>query len=202
MLTLVTGATRSGKSEWAEHLAMRSVQQNACKVIYIATAQRYAADHEWDARILKHRDRRPDSWQTLEVPIDLTGTIIDLFQSSLNSEGYPEKDSHHEPTHILVDSLGTWVANLLEVDDPDWLKQEQELLQSLESIISRNNFKLTFVSEEVGWGIVPAYASGRKFRDRLGAISRKIGAIANHVYLVTGGHALDLTQFGEKLPQP
>jgi adenosylcobinamide kinase/adenosylcobinamide-phosphate guanylyltransferase len=52
------------------------------------------------------------------------------------------------------------------------------------------------VGEEVGWGIVPAYPMGRSFRDRLGRLVREIGVIADHVYLVTGGYALDLTQFG------
>jgi adenosylcobinamide kinase/adenosylcobinamide-phosphate guanylyltransferase len=201
MLTLITGATRSGKSEWAEYLAKRSAQKIAHRVIYLATAQRYVDDHEWDARIVKHRDRRPDSWQTIEVPIDLTATIIALFQNLSNLEESTQT-SPQESIYVLVDSLGTWVANLLDTDELDWLNREQELLQAMEPIIPSTNFKLTFVSEEVGWGIVPAYASGRKFRDRLGAISRKIGAIANHVYLVTGSYALDLTQLGEKLPQP
>jgi adenosylcobinamide kinase/adenosylcobinamide-phosphate guanylyltransferase len=52
----------------------------------------------------------------------------------------------------------------------------------------------------VGWGLVPEYKSGRIFCDRLGGLSRKIGAIADDVYLVTGGYAVNLTQIGEKLP--
>jgi adenosylcobinamide kinase / adenosylcobinamide-phosphate guanylyltransferase len=52
------------------------------------------------------------------------------------------------------------------------------------------------VAEETGWGVVPAYPMGRQFRDRLGSLTRKIGAIAHPVYLVTAGYALDLTQIG------
>jgi len=87
MISLVTGATRSGKSEWAENLAMRS-QKN---VIYIATATRYPDDAEWEARLQKHSDRRPENWQTLEVPIALATSILEI-----NGDAY-----------ILVDSLGT-----------------------------------------------------------------------------------------------
>ena len=47
---------------------------------------------------------------------------------------------------------------------------------------------------------MPEYKSGRIFCDRLGGLSRKIGAIADDVYLVTGGYAVNLTQIGEKLP--
>jgi adenosylcobinamide kinase / adenosylcobinamide-phosphate guanylyltransferase len=66
-----------------------------------------------------------------------------------------------------------------------------ELSTSLATII--------LVSEETGWGVVPAYPSGRLFRDRLGMLSRQIGSIASTVYLVTGGHVLNLSQLGQKL---
>ncbi|HEY9738125.1 MAG TPA: bifunctional adenosylcobinamide kinase/adenosylcobinamide-phosphate guanylyltransferase, partial [Trichocoleus sp.] len=58
LITLVTGPTRSGKSEWAEHLA----QQSGKSVVYIATSQVAADDLEWAARLEKHRQRRPTTW--------------------------------------------------------------------------------------------------------------------------------------------
>jgi adenosylcobinamide kinase/adenosylcobinamide-phosphate guanylyltransferase len=177
MITLVTGATRSGKSEWAEHLALRS-QKN---IIYIATATRYPDDAEWEARLQKHSDRRPESWQTVEVPIELAKSIVEIEDKS---------------AYILVDSLGTWLANLLEESEESWVKIEKELLEAIQVC----PVDITFVSEEVGWGIVPEYKLGRIFRDRLGGLSRKMGAIADAVYLVTGGYAVDLTQIGERLP--
>ena len=177
MITLVTGATRSGKSEWAEHLALRSQKS----IIYIATATRYPDDAEWEARLQKHCDRRPENWQTLEVPIDLAKSILEIKNDS---------------TYILVDSLGTWLANLLEENEESWVQIEKELLQAIQAC----EVDITFVSEEVGWGIVPVYELGRIFRDRLGGLSRKIGAIADVVYLVTGGYAVNLTQIGERLP--
>ena len=176
MIILVTGATRSGKSEWAEHLAMRS-QKN---VIYIATATRYANDAEWESRLQKHRDRRPESWQTLEVPVELTRNILEI---------------NEESNYILIDSLGTWLANLLEENEESWAKIEDELLQAIKAGLG----DITFVAEEVGWGLVPEYKSGRIFRDRLGSLNRKIGEIADVVYLVTGGYAVNLTQIGERI---
>jgi adenosylcobinamide kinase / adenosylcobinamide-phosphate guanylyltransferase len=176
MISLVTGATRSGKSEWAEHLAMRSQKS----VIYIATAMRYLDDVEWEERLQKHCDRRPENWQTLEVPIFLAKSIL-----AIKGDAY-----------ILVDSLGTWLANLIEESEESWTKIENDLLQAIQAC----TVDITFVSEEVGWGIVPEYKLGRVFRDRLGGLSRKIGAIADAVYLVTGGYAVNLTQIGERLP--
>ncbi|NET09459.1 MAG: hypothetical protein F6K16_33080, partial [Symploca sp. SIO2B6] len=48
--------------------------------------------------------------------------------------------------------------------------------------------------------VVPAYPMGRTFRDRLGELTRNIGAIATTTYLVTGGHVLNLSALGPPLP--
>lgn len=175
---LVTGPARSGKSEWAETLAM----QLGKPVIYVATAQVDPADSEWLFRIEKHRCRRPTNWVTLEVPHQLVETI----------ETAPLCNC------LLVDSLGTWVANLLDRDDSRWEGIVQNLLLSLEQVAG----DVILVAEETGWGVVPAYPIGRTFRDRLGSLVRRLGAIADPVYLVTGGHVLNLSALGSPLPPP
>lgn len=173
---LVTGPTRSGKSEWAENLAINSGRQ----VIYIATAMENTQDQEWQERIEKHKQRRPQDWVTLCVPVELADTL-----SNAKSD-----------TCILIDSLGTWVANFLEEDDLSWEKTLAELLEVVRLI----DADLLFVAEETGWGVVPAYPIGRKFRDRLGSLVRQLGAICETVYLVTGGHVLNLSLLGFPLP--
>jgi adenosylcobinamide kinase / adenosylcobinamide-phosphate guanylyltransferase len=175
-LILVTGPARSGKSEWAETLAERSSKP----VFYVATAQLDPADHEWQLRIEQHRQRRPSIWRTLAVPIALAETIQTTPPNSC----------------LLVDSLGTWLANLLEQDDTNWSQTLNALLDSLHHASS----DIIFVAEETGWGVVPAYPMGRLFRDRLGMLTRSIGAIAHPVYLVTGGHVLNLSILGMPLP--
>ena len=55
------------------------------------------------------------------------------------------------------------------------------------------------MAEETGWSVVPAYPLGRLFRDRMGTLTRQIGAISTAVYLVTGGYALNLTQLGQPI---
>lgn len=171
----MTGPARSGKSEWAEHLAQRS--QKA--VVYVATAQIDETDLDWQARIEQHQMRRPAAWTTLHVPVELPQTI-----QTATSE-----------TCLLVDSLGTWLANLLDQDDATWNQTVQHLLQSLNQTAGR----IILVAEETGWGVVPAYPLGRIFRDRLGHLTRQVGTIANPVYLVTAGYALNLTRLAEPL---
>ncbi|WP_421655181.1 bifunctional adenosylcobinamide kinase/adenosylcobinamide-phosphate guanylyltransferase [Leptothermofonsia sp. ETS-13] len=171
-LILVTGPARCGKSEWAEKLAAHSGKS----VIYVATAQVDPTDHEWQARIERHQQRRPTNWKTLNVPVELTATILSVPQD----------------TCLLVDSLGTWLTNCLEQDDDTWNTTVFELVKSL----SKTGCHIIIVAEEAGWGVVPAYPTGRRFRDRLGSLTRQIGAIANAVYLVTAGYALNLKCIG------
>lgn len=176
-IILVTGPARSGKSEWAETLAIQSQKS----VIYVATGVVDQTDPEWMARIAQHQKRRANlAWTTLEVPVDLAATIAQAAGNHC----------------LLVDSLGTWVANLLTTDEVHWQKTEQELL----SCLTCSPAQVIFVAEETGWGVVPAYPLGRTFRDRLGGLIRHLGAQADAVYLVTGGYALNLSQLGIALP--
>lgn len=172
-IILVTGPARSGKSEWAEQLALASNQQ----VIYAATAQDYPDDPEWQARIQQHRDRRPNAWVTQHCPDDLTA-VLGAGQAS---------------NCLLLDSLGTWVANHLERSDPDW----QHLCDAMQMSLMATPAQVIVVAEETGWGVVPAYPQGRQFRDRLGQLTRAIAVKADDVYLVCAGIAVNLKQIGQ-----
>ena len=169
---VVTGPARSGKSEWAEGLAVQSHQP----VVYVATSQRNVDDPEWQARIAIHRQRRPEDWRTLEVPVDLAAAL---------------KAAQAEECW-LVDSLGTWLANCLNQTEAAWQSTVEELLAAIASFPGT----LIFVAEETGWGVVPAYPAGRAFRDRLGSLTRRIGGISDAVYLVVAGYAVDLRIVG------
>ncbi len=174
-IILVIGGVRSGKSELAENLAIKMAEP----IIYIATAIIDSSDPEWCDRIEKHRQRRPQNWQTKEVPVDLSATI----------------DNSFPPNCLLVDSLGSWVANLLSQEEEVWKDTQEKLIQSLEE----TPVKIVLVAEETGWGVIPSYPLGRLFRDRLGSLVRQIGEIADIVYLVVGGYGINLTEIGQPL---
>ena len=169
---LVTGPTKSGKSEWAEQLAA----QQAHSVVYVATSRLNPDDAEWQARVEIHRRRRASAWQTLEVPTEL-GTAL---ATGRTTECW------------LVDSLGTWTANCLEQSDELWAQAVAELLAAIAAFPGT----LIMVAEETGWGVVPAYPLGRTFRDRLGHLTRQVAAIADVTYLVVAGFAIELNQLG------
>lgn len=172
-ISLVTGPARSGKSEWAESLATAS----GLAVTYIATSQVDPADLDWQKRIEQHRDRRPAHWQLKEVPVALPEAILSSTAQDC----------------LLIDSLGTWLANLLEQDDATWQATVHALVNSLRQTLST----VILVSEETGWGIVPAYPMGRLFRDRLGHLTRQVGTVADAVYLVVAGYAVDVKALGQ-----
>jgi adenosylcobinamide kinase/adenosylcobinamide-phosphate guanylyltransferase len=171
-LILAIGPASSGKSEWAERLA----QDSGKPVSYVATARENPDDPEWQAKISRHILRRPAHWKTLSIPVELAATIR----------------TSEEGDCFLVDSLGMWLANLLDREEEEWEAIVRELLESLQQAEGT----VILVAEETGWGLVPAYPLGRTFRDRLGNLTRRIGAIASTVYLITGGYAIDLTQIG------
>ncbi|MBM3943220.1 MAG: bifunctional adenosylcobinamide kinase/adenosylcobinamide-phosphate guanylyltransferase [SAR202 cluster bacterium] len=175
---LVLGGVRSGKSSFAEELALHTGQP----AIYLATG--VVSDAEMAERIRRHQARRPGHWRTLEEPLDLAGGLV----SALTDPA--------APSLALVDSLDVWVSNLL-------LKYESETdaflerlaiagLDMLFSVCHAQGASLTLVSCEVGLSLVPPYPLGRRFQDLLGLVNQRAAAQAGEVYLVVAGIAVDL----------
>ncbi len=171
-LIVVTGPARSGKSEFAETLARDSGRS----VTYIATSRVDTDDREWETRIDRHRRRRPPAWETREVPVELAAAVAAADGSGC----------------VLVDSLGTWVANTLDREEEDW----NILCDDLRHSLLQTSATVILVAEETGWGVVPAYPIGRKFRDRLGMLVRQLGAASDTTYAIVAGYVLNLTQLG------
>ncbi len=181
-LTLVTGPTRSGKSRYAEALAARANRN----VVYVATAERDSNDAEWAARIETHRALRPAHWQTVETAvagIDLPALVAEASIESL----------------LLVESLGTWlgaIASQHVVDGAvDTIALEaamRERSRALLDAIAVTAADVIVVSEQTGWGIVPAYPSARIFSSVLGRLTTSLARRASRCYLVVSGFAIDL----------
>jgi Adenosyl cobinamide kinase/adenosyl cobinamide phosphate guanylyltransferase len=166
-LTLVLGGARSGKSSYAESL----ITAFPPPWTYVATAE--LRDAEMAERITAHRARRGASWRTLETPRDLVGALA-------TQAGTP----------LLVDCLTLWLSNaLLAGADVD------AEVERLESALTQAAAPVVLVANEVGFGIVPDSALGRRFRDLQGRLNQRIAARANRVVLVVAG--LPLTIKGE-----
>ncbi|MGO9560607.1 MAG: bifunctional adenosylcobinamide kinase/adenosylcobinamide-phosphate guanylyltransferase [Acidimicrobiales bacterium] len=166
MINLVLGGARSGKSAFAERIAAASAE----KVTYFATAVGDEADPDFAERIARHRDRRPASWETVEVAFG--GNLVGELQGCDGA--------------ALVDSLGTWLAGF-----PDFALEHGSLTTTL--LARRSEGHLTvLVSDEVGLGVHPSTEVGRQFRDALGDLNQSVAAIADEVWLAIAGRALRL----------
>ena len=171
-LISITGPTRSGKSQLAEFLIKE--QQY---VTYIATSKPRPNDPDWQKRIDIHRKRRPDSWSLIEHPTDLCKTI----QSISGNES------------ILLDSLGGLVEDHLIENDVQWETFQNKFLDCL----IKDNLCIIVVSEEVGWGIVPATPIGHLFRERHSNLTSLICRHSNKKWLAINGTAIDLDNIGD-----
>jgi adenosyl cobinamide kinase/adenosyl cobinamide phosphate guanylyltransferase len=163
VITLVLGGTRSGKSEVAETL----VAGAPGPVTYVATGQ--VTDADMADRIAAHRRRRPAGWATVEAGTDLPAALAPL-------EG-----------HVLVDSLGTWVAG-----HHDLAPDAAALCAALRSRAAGGSGDTVVVSEEVGLGVHPPTEVGRRFADTLGELNRAVADQADRVLLVVAGRVLPL----------
>jgi len=169
-VTLVLGGVRSGKSRYAQQLAER-----ADRVTFVATAE-HRDDPEMRRKIDRHRAERPEAWSTIEEPLHLATAISNAGNTS---------------DAILVDCLTLFAANLLEAYSDSELDLESEI-NGLCERLKTAQCPVILVSNEVGSGVVPAYASGRKFRDLVGEINQRVAAIADTVLLMVAGLPLAL----------
>ncbi|MEU8790206.1 bifunctional adenosylcobinamide kinase/adenosylcobinamide-phosphate guanylyltransferase [Streptomyces sp. NPDC048643] len=174
--TLVLGGARSGKSLEAERRL-----EAFPDVLYVATGGTRGGDSEWASRVSAHRERRPGSWRTVE-----TCDLVPL----LAEDGPP----------LLVDCLSLWLTDAMDEvnawDDAEWSGGGERALRvrtrELVAAVRATRRTLVAVSNEVGSGIVPATASGRRYRDELGRLNAQFADECEHVLLLVAGQALRL----------
>ncbi|CRK52335.1 Adenosylcobinamide kinase [Rhodococcus sp. RD6.2] len=170
--TLVLGGARAGKSTHAQRLL-----SDRDDVTYVATGAPARGDAEWAARIAAHRASRPGTWRTVE-----TDDLVGVLQAATGP--------------LLVDCLGTWLTRRIDThgawdDEESWAAVRADL-DGLVAALRRVRVPVVVVSNEVGSGVVPATASGRRFRDALGRLNTSVAAECESVVLVVAGRPLPL----------
>lgn len=166
MLLLLLGGARSGKSA----LAVRWGRAYAGPVTFVATAE--AGDDEMTQRIARHRAERPSGWTTVEAPRAVTAAVQAADPHAL----------------VIVDCLTLWLNNVMERSNDDILASARTIIAAARS----RDAATVVVSNEVGWGIVPADPATRRYRDLLGEINTMFAAHADHALLLVAGRALPL----------
>jgi len=164
-ITLILGGARSGKSHYAQQLAM----ELGDKVLFVATGE--ALDEEMQTRISEHKESRPKSWRTLEIPTGIGRKI--------------EKQIGDAEV-VIIDCLTLLISNLLR-DEPDYPEAEKRMTSEINELIATmDNLNASFVivSNEVGMGLVPETRLGRIYRDLLGKANQLLASHATEVYLM------------------
>ena len=177
-LIFVTGGVRSGKSEWAFREASRLAESRP--VVFVATASVDPSDADFEERVQKHRDNRPDYWVTLEAEKDLGNVVTDAAQRSRT---------------VLVDDLTQWVSRLLleaGEDDVNEFRLMAELaveaaLSGLISALELCSARVIVVSGEVGAGVAPPTRLGNVFADMLGMVNARVAERADRAILMVSG---------------
>ncbi len=165
-VTLVLGGARSGKSRFAQTLALR-----AKRVTFIATAK--GSDSEMREKILRHQAERPLHWRTVEEPLALDRAIA---RSAADADA------------ILIDCLTLYAAHLMEID----AAAAECAIAALSQTLLHPPVDIVLVSNEVGSGVVPSYPSGCRYRDLLGELNQETAAVADNVVLMVAGLPLVL----------
>lgn len=186
-LVVVTGGARSGKSGAAERLA---VLRGTPVVVAVAGS---AGDEEMARRIATHRADRPRAFTTLEIESD-TAWIADV----------PERSC------LVLECLGSLVSRIVaeesmetgEVASSGAEERVQARTETLLDALFARRGDTIVVTNEAGDGVVPAYPSGRLFRDTLGRANRLLVDRADGAWLVVAGRAVDLHRLPSDLAWP
>ncbi len=172
---LIIGGARSGKSNFAQELALKSGK----KVLFVATA--VAGDEEMRQRIEEHQRARPSAWSTLEV----TTNVGNEISQQVGGAGV-----------VIVDCITLLVSNIFgrctdqssEQIDASLVEQEVTTeIRALLDCVNRVDAGFMMVTNEVGLGLVPANQMGRLYRDLLGKANQLLAQQADEVYLMVAG---------------
>ena len=171
-IVFITGGTKSGKSEFAEHLA-----KEVKNLSYVALSENNLNDKEWQDKINLHQKRRPKDWKLIETT-DLLNT--------LSKEDGP----------LLIDSIGGFVMESIDREYKEWLAMMDSLI-----FLLKKRRSLTFiVGEQVGWSLVSEYKIGNTYIERIGELQKRITKISKDNWLAINGRAIKIDEISLEIP--
>jgi adenosylcobinamide kinase/adenosylcobinamide-phosphate guanylyltransferase len=162
-LTLIIGGARSGKSRYAQALALGL----SAHPVYVATSRAWDDDHQ--RRIERHRRERGPEFRTIECELELGGL-------ELRGEV------------AVIDCVTLWLSNFFADSDAD---VDLCLACACREVdrLSEMDARLIVVSNELGQGVHSSTDVGRKFTDLQGLVNQYIAARSENVVLMVAGIA-------------
>jgi adenosylcobinamide kinase/adenosylcobinamide-phosphate guanylyltransferase len=172
---LIIGGARSGKSNFAQQLALKP----ASAVLFVATAE--AGDEEMKQRIAAHRKTRPPTWKTLEARTNLSTQIAQNIGKAQT---------------VIIDCITLLINNIIqqygqqsdeEIEAALIEKAVMAEIEELVNYIDQSGAHFIIVTNDVGLGLVPAEKVSRLYRDLLGKANQILAEHADEVYLMVAG---------------
>jgi adenosylcobinamide kinase / adenosylcobinamide-phosphate guanylyltransferase len=160
-LIFITGGARSGKSRYAQDLAL----QWSPSPVYIATARKW--DGDFGERIRRHQSERDERWTSIEEEkalgqLELAGKVA------------------------VIDCITLWLTNFFIDTGYDVDACLQACKKEIDEL-ARQEATLIIVSNEIGMGVHAETETGRKFTDLQGWMNQYIAARAGKVILMVSG---------------
>ena len=166
MIILITGGARSGKSRYAQELALSLTAQP----IYVATAKKWGGD--FDDRIRRHQTDRSDAWTTIEAEEEVSTT--------------PIKDRV-----AVIDCITLWLTNFFVKYKNDIDKSLEAFKAEIDKLHAMSG-TFIIVTNEIGMGVHAETEIGRKFTDLQGWANQYTAAKAGKAIFMVSGLPLTL----------
>ncbi|MGO4772262.1 bifunctional adenosylcobinamide kinase/adenosylcobinamide-phosphate guanylyltransferase [Flavobacterium sp. W22_SRS_FK3] len=162
MIYLITGGERSGKSSYAQNLAL----QLSNTPIYVATARKW--DDDFQNRIDQHQQERDERWTNIEK------------EKHLSEIDFSGKTA-------LIDCVTLWLTNFFVDTKNDVAQSLEEAKKEFLSIENQQNINLIIVTNEIGMGVHAQTHIGRKFTELQGWMNQFLASHADEVILMVSG---------------
>jgi adenosylcobinamide kinase/adenosylcobinamide-phosphate guanylyltransferase len=161
MIYYITGGARSGKSAYAQKLAL----QLSNNPIYLATARNWDAD--FNERIKRHQADRDERWENIEEEknlskLDFTNRVV------------------------VIDCVTLWLTNFY-VDCKYNIDEALVQIKAEIDLLAQQSATFIIISNELGMGLHADTESGRKFTDLQGWTNQFIAQKADYaIFMVSG----------------
>jgi adenosylcobinamide kinase/adenosylcobinamide-phosphate guanylyltransferase len=164
MIIFITGGARSGKSSFAQKLAL-SLSDNP---IYVATAKVW--DDDFEQRVKRHQNERDERWLNFEEQRNV---------SLLPIENYV----------CVIDCVTLWLTNFF-MDTKNNIQQSLDLFKSQIDALHEKQGTFIIISNEIGMGMHAETEVGRKFTDLQGWANQYAANKASKVIFMVSGISL------------
>lgn len=160
-LIFITGGARSGKSRYAQELAL----QLSNDPVYLATARHW--DEDFEKRIKRHQAERDERWTSIEEEKKISGLPL-------------------SGKVIVMDCVTLWITNFFTDTKYDVDASLKQCKAEIDQLNTTNNTYI-IISNELGMGMHADTETGRKFTDLQGWMNQYIAQKADKVIFMVSG---------------